>query len=274
VTAPPDLVLLASYPKSGNTWVRLLLESLAGGGRSVDINHPVLDVRYASDRAWFDDLLLVSSAEFTPAEIEAARPAFWQAVRSAARAPLVVKLHDAWTLAGPGAPVVAADRCIYVLRDPRSVACSVAAAWGLDADAAVDLLADPAAMVRARPDGTRLPVRLGGWSSHVAGWTAAPGPRLVLRYEDILADPVEAALTLADFLGWPVPREAAAAAAAATRFEVLAGQEAAHGFAGASPGSRFFRQGRAEAWQGELAAAQAARIECDHGAVMRRFGYL
>jgi aryl sulfotransferase len=52
-------------------------------------------------------------------------------------------------------------------------------------------------------------------------------------------------------------------------------KERLEGFGGqAVPGRGFFREGRAGGWRSSLSAAQVARIETDHGRVMRRLGYL
>jgi hypothetical protein len=40
------------------------------------------------------------------------------------------------------------------------------------------------------------------WSEHVSGWIAAPETRLVVRYEDLLANPVAELAKITGFLGW------------------------------------------------------------------------
>ena len=69
----PRIFLLISYPKSGNTWLRALLESLRSGGAPIDINDMGSGV---VPRLRFDALLSVESSSLTPAEIAEARPAF------------------------------------------------------------------------------------------------------------------------------------------------------------------------------------------------------
>ena len=97
----------------------------------------------------------------------------------------------------------------------------------------------------------------------------------MIRYEDMISDMPGALTRMAEHLGWPVEPGAIAGAVAATQFDRLAELEKRHGF-GEVPDSaqRFFVSGRAGGWRDVLTAEQAARIEQDHGAVMRRFGYL
>lgn len=41
------------------------------------------------------------------------------------------------------------------------------------------------------------------WGDHVAGWVGAPETKLVIRYEELCADPAAQLKKLCDFLGWP-----------------------------------------------------------------------
>ena len=78
---------------------------------------------------------------------------------------------------------------------------------------------------------------------------------------------------IADYLDWPAPSaEAIDGAIAATQFDRLAEEERIHGFSEIPDfATRFFISGRAGGWRDVLTAEQAATIERDHGAVMRRF---
>ena len=116
---------------------------------------------------------------------------------------------------------------------------------------------------------------LGSWSAHVESWVGERAfPVIVLRYEDMLADPAAAFAPVVEAMGAPVDAAVMAAAVSHASFESLAAQEAASGFEerGASQ-ERFFRAGRAGVWQDALPEAAAARIRADHGEVMARYGY-
>jgi aryl sulfotransferase len=110
----------------------------------------------------------------------------------------------------------------------------------------------------------------------VVSWLDAPLDVHTVRYEDMLADPEACLGAAARFLGIEADAATVARAVGAVSFERLAEQErAAGGFREAlRPGQTFFRQGRAGAWREALPDALARRIEADHGAVMRRLGYL
>ena len=163
---------------------------------------------------------------------------------------------------------------IYLVRDPRDVAVSYAHHLGLPLDAVIALMADPAAA--AGGDERHVYQYLGTWSAHVQSWTPRPDPRrLVLRYEDLLADPARGFGDVIRLLGQEPPADLLARAVRFSGFDTLRAQEAAHGF-GEAPRTlpAFFRAGRAGQWREAMTRAQADRIARDHGAVMARFGYL
>ena len=57
---------LASYPKSGNTWLRMLIANLLATDGPVDINHWPERGGIASARAPFDHLTLIDSGLSDP----------------------------------------------------------------------------------------------------------------------------------------------------------------------------------------------------------------
>ncbi|HEY3825946.1 MAG TPA: hypothetical protein VGL82_15380, partial [Bryobacteraceae bacterium] len=86
-------VWLVSYPRSGNTWLRLALEALSEGA-TPNINHPRLNTP-VSNRLEFDEFLCVESSELTEAEIERARPELCRAVAfNRSEDPILRKVHD------------------------------------------------------------------------------------------------------------------------------------------------------------------------------------
>ncbi len=121
---------LASYPKSGNTWLRLFLESLAIGGNTVDINALNVSVSggHAASRSEFDRILDIESADLTDDEITLARPRQYEIEAGTAKSPMLRKAHDAWGLTPAGEslfPPGLTLGAVYLVRDPRDVAVSL-----------------------------------------------------------------------------------------------------------------------------------------------------
>ena len=114
---------------------------------------------------------------------------------------------------------------------------------------------------------------------HQAGWIRAAALEhealLVVRYEDLIADPIRHFTTIVEHLRQaPTPEQIAEAVELST-FDKLQAEEKQFDFRERSErADRFFRVGRAGAWRDKLTETQARRIVQDHHQQMRRFGYL
>ena len=187
-----------------------------------------------------------------------------------------VKTHNSRTRAfGAGlVPPELTRSAIYILRNPLDVALSYARHYGMTAEAAAEAIGRPDNVI-APSSGTVIQF-LGSWSAHVLSWTRCRDfPVLVLRYEDIEADPEREFARVLAHIGATADPERIARAVAFSSFDELRRQEDAAGFIERSPTSdRFFHSGRSGAWHDLLPAPVAARIRADHGPVMREFGYL
>lgn len=274
-------IWLASYPRSGNTWTRLALRSLRGGGEAIDLDDIYGFSPMGARRDLLDMWLEAETSHMTPEEIDEFRPDFHQHFFGQADPPQPSKVHDAWLRTRSGRPIFGRDctaAAIYLVRDPRDVVISWARFAGLELDRAIAFMNDPEAGIEARSDRVTPHIRqkMGTWSMHVTSWTAQSDlDPLVIRYEDMLADTAAAYRRMTDLLGWTITDAEIAGAVTATQFDRLADQERRHGFHERTEKTdRFFASGRSGGWRDKLTPSQAARIERDHGEVMARFGYL
>jgi hypothetical protein len=161
-----------------------------------------------------------------------------------------------------------------MVRDPRDVAISYSAYTGLSIDAVIGVMGETNAANRNTD--RQVFEFLSSWSNHVASWQAQKKTILV-RYEDLLAEPKAAFGKVARFLGDENPsQERLRRAIQFSSFGALSTQELADGYAANAPNSAsaFFRQGQAGQWRDILSAAQSERIETDHAVIMQRFGYI
>ena len=288
-------IWLASYPKSGNTWFRMLVANLsAQDGAAVDINDMPVRGGLASARGPFDYLTLLDSGLLTHDEIDCLRPRVHETLASGAvddendkpeDAPPVrfVKVHDAYTRTPKGEPLLAGARgahgAIVIVRDPRDVAPSVANHNGVSIDESIGMMNDEYKMQCAKPDRqhSQLRQKLGDWSRHVASWLDQRDiPVCLVRYEDLQADTAGTFARALAFAGYPAPADRIAQSVALADFAELRRQERERGFREAPdpwPGGNFFRRGQAGAWRDELTREQAMRIEAAHAPMMRRLGY-
>lgn len=269
---------LASYPKSGNTWLRAFIATLISG-EPADINKMGFLGGGARDRSAFDETLGIAAADLTLEQQTNLRPRVYEIRAAEAKRPLYSKAHDCYhqTPAGePLFPTAATRGAVYVVRDPRAVAVSLAHHTGQTIDAEIARMADADASVSIPDDRLhqQLHQHLGSWSGHVQSWLTAPFPVHVVRYEDMVAAPAAAFGAIARFLALPHDAEKIASAVAATTFSRLQQQERASGFVERPRRAAvFFREGRIDGWRHALTPDEAARIVAAHGAVMRQCGY-
>jgi aryl sulfotransferase len=273
------MLWLASYPKSGNTWLRAVLSGwMTGAPARLDS----LVGGSAFARAPFDRVLGVTSSDLTPDEVAILRPRVDEHIAAESDTTLIRKTHDGFYPGPDGEPpisVQATRAAVYVIRDPRDVAVSLAHHEGRDVDWAAERLCDPETKMGASTESLeyQLPQRIGSWSEHVRSWVAdTPFQVHVLRYEDGLSDPVATFGEALRFAGLgPVDDGAVALAVEHASFERLQAEESREGFRERPRGAeRFFREGRAGSWREEMTPEAARRIELAHGDLMRRFGYL
>lgn len=275
------IVWLASYPKSGNTWLRIFLANLLrAGSQPIDINE-IATAGIASDRRQFDDASGIESSDMTQEEIERYRPEAYRYLAARSPETLYIKIHDAFTCTSAGEPLVPPEvsaGAIYLSRNPLDVAVSYADHFACSIDAAIARLGSETASLSADSGKLKMQLKqsLLSWSSHVSSWLDQRAIAVYLtRYEDMSIRPVETFSAIACFLGLPHDEERVRRAVQFASFEILREQEKAHGFKERSPNAaRFFRQGQVGAWRSVLRREQVAKVLQDHGPTMRRLGYV
>lgn len=284
---------LASYPKSGNTWFRLLVANLRQDA-PVDINDLPHQGGIASARAWFDNAMLFPSGLLTHEECDRLRPRVYASIAQGGEEQAedreatiggvrFMKTHDAWTYTSDGEPLLGglkgADGAILIVRDPRDVAPSLANHGTKSIDDSIQFMSKADASFGGERDRqpSQLRQQLPGWSGYNHSWLdQADLPLHLVRYEDLQADAGGIFRTALAFAGVDVSAEEAAQAARFADFDELRKQELERGFREAPrarPGGGFFRRGVSGAWHDELTPDQVARIETDHAAMMKRLGY-
>ncbi len=271
---------LASYPKSGNSWMRILLALYRDPGLAEQPLTAFDDADLATSAAVFDELTGISSSDLDTAQLIGRRPAFHRLLAHEVPYGHVLKTHDCARLPDGRAlfDAESSARAIYLVRNPLDVAVSYASHLAKPIDEVIEVLANPDARLDRRHDqaGGGLEQYPAGWSDHVRSWTEWDAfDVLVLRYEDLVAD-TEGTFTRAlAFLGLEPDAGRIADATRRASFEVLRRKESESGFSIATQsGAPFFRSGRVGDWVSRLSRAQVDAIVERHRPLMARFGYL
>ncbi|TAD87574.1 MAG: hypothetical protein EAZ99_17110 [Alphaproteobacteria bacterium] len=271
------LVLIASFPKSGNTWVRLALASLMRGGAPLSFPAPVPDIPICASRLRFDELMGVESADLTPMEAYRLRPAMLRQWAATPSEPRILKVHDAWGRTPDGEslfPPEVIRAVVHVVRDPRDVCVSFAAHLDVSIETSARYLSQGLWMARGSRPVIQLPQWLPPWSEHVLSWTEdCPCPVLTIRFADMRADPRGTLARIAHHIGLDSPADALDRAVAATTLEAMAAAERSFGFVERqSKNNQFFGSGRVGGWRGVLSQPLGDSIREAHAAAMARVG--
>ena len=277
------IIWLASYPKSGNTWMRLFLTNYrrdAHGPADInDLDH----MQMASNRQLFDEETGVESSDLTVDEVYRLRSAVYRHLAQDHDETVFMKVHDAYIYLPDGQPLFPPKVTIgvvYIIRNPLDVAVSVAAHYGAQITKAIQAMASHTFALCATHDRLEdhLCQRLLTWSTHVRSWVDAKKedfPVYVARYEDMSQQPQHTFAQVVRFLGLPLDEDRLHKALVFSAFDLVQRQEQTTGFRERpSRLETFFRQGQVGAWREHLNATQVAQMLATHQDVMRRFGYL
>jgi hypothetical protein len=271
------IIWLASYPKSGNTWLRSFLHNfLRAADRSHDINK-LTDLTAGESMTELyraQDPLL--EEHYTDDRIRELRPLVHRAISQRSPDTVLVKTHNALAEID-GAPLISLDvtaGAIYVVRNPLDVAISFSHHNRTTVDNIIEFMNTKAAATVS--NATNVYEFYDTWSGHVASWTATPSPTLhVMRYEDMLASPLKSFGGVVKFLGIEAPRPRIEKAIRLSSFQVLKEQERRQGFRERPRAmAAFFREGKAGQWKKVLTKEQIATIVSAHREQMERFGYV
>ncbi len=244
LTVYPDDTFLVSFPRSGNTWTRFLVCNLTNP------DDPV-----------------------TFAELESRIPEIYDVTDRALRAfprPRIIKSHESFD--------PRYKKILYVVRDPRDVLLSY-----YEFQLKRRVITEECSLEKFLPRfiESELEPKTGSWRDHVVSWTATRGGQknfLCLRYEDMLANPEDAAKKIASFLGLDSNPERIARAvelSSADRMRDLEKQQSAQWkeTKNTRQDKPFVRTAISGGWKSALPEHCVAEIESAWGDVMRSVGY-
>lgn len=240
----PNDTFLVSYPKSGNTWVRLLISNLLSPAKPADF--------------WTMNRLVPELEGVTKRHL-ATMPQ-----------PRIIKSHFCFDPRYP--------RVIYIVRDPRDVVISeyhyqrktriINDQYPLE-----DYVSQFIAGKTCPQDGS--------WGEHVAGWLVVRygDPRfLLVRYETLLCHTIEELARMAAFLGISATQQRLAEVAERSSVDRMRNLEATQGNASSlMRGSRkdvpFVRAAKSGNWRSDLRSSLVEKIEAAWSPIMSYLGY-
>lgn len=270
------ILWLASYPKSGNTWIRIFIENLFRNSREpAKINElNVVGFGDALPRL-YEMLANRPFAELSDDDINRLREPLQKHLANRPDT-AIVKTHN---MVGDyqGTPVIRLEYtmgAIYIVRNVFDVTVSLARHFGTSIDGAVEGISQP---TMHTPTGRNVAVQyLGRWCDHYRSWTGVPGLNpLVLRYEDLRSKPFKTFSKVVKFLNLPADPERIKRAIRFSNFDEVSRQEKASGFKERVRDDQvFFHSGQVGGWRQQLTKDHVASLIDVHGEVLRELGYL
>lgn len=265
---------VVSYPKSGNTWVRLVARTYCGLQPEYQGVGKLGDV---ATRVWhavspipLDELTMASEMQLRPAAL------LNLAILHEGATTLFKSHHghfcvqdmplwkDRWT-----------KKVVNPVRDPRDVCCSAADHFSKTYEEAAEMMNDEGKVIGGG-DKKDLHHVVSTWSAHVKSWLNADKDVLTVRYEDMHAAPLQ---VFEEILGHVLEEDIDTGllekAVETCRFERLQKKEEKEGFEESVDGQeRFFRRGEAGGWKDELPTEVADKIVEDHADMMQELDYI
>ena len=266
---------LASYPKSGNTWVRLLLIAYRTNGM-VDINNTGY---IRSDNVpYYTNIVSPLPLSSLNARVKfLLRPAaLVHQLASHVEDPKFIKTHHAnirGVETSPYIPLDVTTRAIHIIRDPRDVALSMSRYIGDSLEQVVENMANDEYGVG---EIEAIPHHTASWSMHTTSWMDVTRfPVHAVHYENLYEDPITELIKILEFCEMEVDEGRVVRAVEACALHKLRVQEAAHGFLenSSKTTNKFFGSGGSR-WRDTLDDTLAHQIEVDHKDAMQQCGYL
>ena len=259
---------LASYPKSGNTWVRMLLSAYMTGGLDINANCHATQNDVATHV--YNAVTPIPLAEMHPDFVVYLRYAALLYMMAGARTkPIIFKTHNADLEFGDLKliPRNLTRGVVYLVRDPRDIVPSFARHTGMSIDRAIVAMDQSNNLLRDK----HVPVQsyISSWSKHVRSWEGKGVVRV--RYEDLKEDTDAYFKMILNGFRIEVDDKKVRKAVELCRLDRLVKQEEKAEFIEKGASGKFFGQGKG--WMNELTSKQARRIEEDHGEMMEKLGY-
>jgi len=251
---------LASYPKSGNTWVRMFLLAYLTGEK-IDINTDkqfvISDIQPDLHPKAKDLYEYLGNYNESISKLEN----------------ICIKTHNANVKVKDKRliPLSKTNGGIYVIRDPRDVVISLSKHYSIEIDEAIDFMNDESCFISSKVN--NMGHVLSSWSTHVDSWwnTNLKG----FKYEDLLEHTEAAFKAIIKVLYLPRhSEERVKFAIKEASFNNLKKLEIENGFTERGGACNFFRMGEANQWKKYLTKKQTKLIEEHHGKTMKGCKYL
>ena len=195
------IIWLASYPKSGNTWVRSIISSLLYSNDGNFNFELMLKVSQFPEKKYFKDFVndFGNFNEIKESWISA------QDKINLDNQIKILKTHQGKYTVGKNSFTNDQNTLatIYIVRDPRTLISSISNHYTLPIDSVCDFLTTPQIIGNTKKweeKETGMQCLLGKWNDHYRSWTRNKNNFLLIKYEDLIQNPENELEKIINFL--------------------------------------------------------------------------
>ena len=271
-------IFLASYPKSGNTWLRSIILSSLQQNNIINIKdlskirllsdkmnftsfkNKIYDKKGLIDYDWMSKNLILCQKKLN----EKTKYNFFFKTHSVRHKSFTNKTVNAGF--------------IYIVRDPRDIIVSLKNFSGKEIDKTIDEFLFSKSLMITTNGAQEL---ISTWELNVQSWLNYNSvPRLIIKYEDLKLNPKEIILNIKEFLNKihrlniNLHEQDIDKIIENTNFNNLKKLEDKNGFDEATKHSKFFRSGTSNQWKDILSNSQVKLIEKNLKSLMKYFNYI
>ena len=275
------IIWLASYPKSGNTWVRLFLDSLFNSSENFNINQNFIE-QFPLRSNFFELTDNVNDQEEFAKHCIAA-----QQKLNLDNKIKIFKTHNAlWNWKNGKYSFTNENETlgvIHIVRDPRNVVTSILNYFHKkNYQDAIEFMRKDR-ILGGDEDEHGLPTIIGSWSNHYKSWKKFKKNYLLIKYEDLIKKNKEEFFKITNYLNslgdFKFSKNNISKAIKNCEFENLSKQEDKFGFISNSDtnkklNQKFFNLGPNKDWKKILNKEYQEEIENLFGTEMKDVGYI
>ncbi len=273
---------IASYPKSGNTWMRLILKNIFFNTKpgeelqglnffpyfEVAKNYQFIKETNIDDFNKLSEMQKIAKYRIQAQErikINGGDFGFFKTHSSNLKIRDIPYTNEETTLG-----------FVYLIRDPREVAVSYAKHQNINIDKVIDIMINHKAISFGLDS---IPMHQSRWDQNILSWNKLNVPNLFIKYEDMLKNYENVIYKLLDFFeknfkfNFQNKKNVVNLVLSNTNFNKLKKIENKKKFE-EQLNNNFFRSGKKDTWKNILSSAQVARIEKEFKKTMKIYGYL
>ena len=271
-------IFLASYPKSGNTWLRSIIGNFYNFEKEFSLNDlksiPLLSIKKHFNE--FQNKVYINNNELHFDWVSQNIIKCQKILNNKLNHLNIFKTHSVRHKNFTNETVNAGF--IYIVRDPRDIIVSLKNFSGKEIDKTIDEFLFSKSLMITTNGAQEL---LSTWELNVQSWLNYTSvPRLIIKYEDLKLNPKEIILNIKKFLNKihslniNLRDQDIDKIVENTNFNNLKKLEDKNGFDEATIHSNFFRSGTSNQWKDVLTNTQINLIEKNLKSMMRYFNYI